>query len=137
MACKGDHQGPRVRHIPTLLLLGHRECTRGTTTKSKGLGKRSQSSKEPQGQISVSRPKPKRISFLSRQSRSREEKHPQQLPTQQHRDSNQRRQHHIRTCHQHPPRTFWVQQKPLCHSCLLLLHPAVSPAVPPVQPLGS
>lgn len=128
MACKGGHQGPWWDTLS--LCYWWTGNARGTTTKSKGLGKRSQGSKEPQGQISVSRLKPKRISFLSRQSRSKEEKHPQQLPTQQHRDSNQRRQHHIRMCHQHPPKTFWVQQKPLCPSCLLLRHPAVSPAVP-------
>lgn len=55
MASRGDHQGPWVRCVPALLLLGHGTHTRGYTTKSKDLGKSSQDSKETRGKVTVSR----------------------------------------------------------------------------------
>lgn len=49
MAFRGGHQGPWVRHIPALLLLGYGAHTRGSTTKSKDQRKSSQGSKETWG----------------------------------------------------------------------------------------
>lgn len=40
MASRGDHQGPWVRHVSALLLLGHGTCTSGSITKNKDLGKK-------------------------------------------------------------------------------------------------
>lgn len=40
MASRGDHQGPWVRHVSALLLLGRGTRTSGSITKNKDLGKK-------------------------------------------------------------------------------------------------
>lgn len=122
MASRGDHQGPRVRCVPALLLLGHGAHTRGYTTKSKDLGKAARAARKHRAKSQWAGWKEPKRAKANKAGQGENTSPPatHQHPAYSARIVNRGRQH-VRTRHQHPPKParfskniFLVATCPFC-----------------------